>query len=228
MVFSSNARMIIKEVVSIMADVKETVFFSDGATIQFKNRYLIEYLMMMEVNDLGISWNYFASSHGKRVVDGVGGTLKRLMFGTLQPKSSSTHVTGKRQQRLFNSYNKLNSMGKKYHLSVLFRRLYVYQIFSNIIMWMTGIGMLLAMLDIQPVRKNMFSDFKHFTHHITSSSIKTFVCSPCAYPNRSFFTVTRIYSVSYDERLLFFGNIELAKWRLHAKKWFRHKVFVIV
>ena len=142
MVFSSNARMIIKEVVSIMADVKETVFFSDGDTIQFKNRYLIEYLMMMEVNDLGISWTHFASSHGKVVVDGVGGTLKRLMFGALQLKSSSTHVTGKRQQRLFNSYNKLNSMGKKYHLSLLFRRLYVYQIFSNIIMWMTGIGML--------------------------------------------------------------------------------------
>ena len=55
MVFSSNAGIMIKEVISIMPDVKETVFFSDGATIQFKNRYLIEYLMIMGANDLEIT-----------------------------------------------------------------------------------------------------------------------------------------------------------------------------
>ena len=55
MVFSANVGIMIKEVISIMPDVKETVFFSDGATIQFKNRYLIEYLMIMGANDLEIT-----------------------------------------------------------------------------------------------------------------------------------------------------------------------------
>ena len=71
----------IKEVISIMPDVNESVFFSDGAASQFKNRYLLQHLtMMMDANDLEISWNYFASSHGKGVVDGVGGTLKSLVW----------------------------------------------------------------------------------------------------------------------------------------------------
>jgi hypothetical protein len=35
---------------------------------------------MMDKSDINISWNYFASAHGKGVVDSVGGTLKRLVW----------------------------------------------------------------------------------------------------------------------------------------------------
>ena len=73
--------IMIKEVISIMPDGNEIVFFSDGAASQFKNRYLLQHLTtMMDAHDVEISWNYFASSHGKGVVDGVGGTLKRLVW----------------------------------------------------------------------------------------------------------------------------------------------------
>ena len=73
--------VMIKEVISIMPDVNEIVFSSDGAASQFKNRCLLQHLtMMMDANVVEISWNYFASSHGKGVVDGVGGTLKRLVW----------------------------------------------------------------------------------------------------------------------------------------------------
>ena len=110
--FSSDAGIMIKEVISIMPDVKETVFFSDGATIQLKNRSLVEYLMMMEANDLEIIAETTSLHPMGRVVDSVDGKLKRLVFGALQLKNSSSYVIGKRQQRLFVSYNKLNSMGK--------------------------------------------------------------------------------------------------------------------
>ena len=48
---------------------------------QFKNRYIINHLTtMLDTMDIDFSWNYFASSHGKGIVDGVGGTLKRLVW----------------------------------------------------------------------------------------------------------------------------------------------------
>ena len=50
------------------------VFFSDGAASQFKQRFTI-----CEITLLGkcLSWNVFATGHGKGAVDGIGGTLKR-------------------------------------------------------------------------------------------------------------------------------------------------------
>ncbi|CAF0969738.1 unnamed protein product [Rotaria sordida] len=35
---------------------------------------------MMDKTNIDFSWNYFASSHGKEVVDSIGGTLKRLVW----------------------------------------------------------------------------------------------------------------------------------------------------
>jgi len=65
----------------MMPDVNEIIFFSDNAASQFKNRYVINYLTtMLDTMDIDISWNYFASSHGKGVVDGIGGILKRLVW----------------------------------------------------------------------------------------------------------------------------------------------------
>ena len=73
--------ILIKEVISIMPDVNEILFFSDAAASQLKNRYVVKHLTtMMDANDVKLSWNYFASSHGKRVLDGVAGILKRLVW----------------------------------------------------------------------------------------------------------------------------------------------------
>jgi hypothetical protein len=52
----------------------EIVFFSDGAASQFKQKYLLANITHWGSN---ISWNYFATSHGKGAVDGIGGQLKR-------------------------------------------------------------------------------------------------------------------------------------------------------
>lgn len=53
--------------------------FSDGCAAQFKNRFLFSNLSWYKTNyDLdNFEWNFFASSHGKGPVDGLGGSIKR-------------------------------------------------------------------------------------------------------------------------------------------------------
>lgn len=54
-------------------------YFSDGAASQYKNKYNFLNLCFHKVDfDVEAEWNFFASSHGKNVCDGVGGTVKRL------------------------------------------------------------------------------------------------------------------------------------------------------
>ena len=49
---------------------KPLIFFSDGATSQFKQRYLFSNLHSWEMeHDIELSWNFFATSHGKGVVE---------------------------------------------------------------------------------------------------------------------------------------------------------------
>ena len=61
----------------IMSNILRTVFFSDGAASQFKQR-----LTLCEITLLGksLNWNFFATGHGKGAVDGIGGTLKRDVY----------------------------------------------------------------------------------------------------------------------------------------------------
>ncbi|CAF3187029.1 unnamed protein product [Rotaria socialis] len=72
---------LVEEIINIMSDVNEIIFFSDGAARQFKNRYVIQHLTtMMDKFDINFSRNYFTSSHGKGIVDSIGGTLERLVW----------------------------------------------------------------------------------------------------------------------------------------------------
>ena len=56
-------------------------FFSDGAASQFKQKFLFANLTFFsEIYQCGTSWHFFATSHGKGVVDGIGGTVKRVVW----------------------------------------------------------------------------------------------------------------------------------------------------
>lgn len=59
--------------------VQNVVVFSDGAPSQFKQRFLLSnlhwYKATYELESL--EWEFFATSHGKGAVDGLGGSLKR-------------------------------------------------------------------------------------------------------------------------------------------------------
>lgn len=62
-----------------IADIKKIIYFSDGASAQYKNIKNFANLCFHE-EDFGINaeWHFFATSHGKGPCDGIGGATKRL------------------------------------------------------------------------------------------------------------------------------------------------------
>lgn len=72
---------------AILADLRENIqfehihYWTDGAASQFKSKYMMHNLLFHE-SDFGITadWSYFATSHGKGPVDGIGGTVKRNVY----------------------------------------------------------------------------------------------------------------------------------------------------
>lgn len=65
--------------------VKHIQIFSDGPSSQFKQRYLFSNLYLFEQDhNLKLTWNFFATSHGKGVVDRIGGTVKRTVWRNIR------------------------------------------------------------------------------------------------------------------------------------------------
>ena len=61
--------------------LKTVSFFSDGAASQFKQRFLFHSLIFLrDEHDIDVPWHFFATSHGKGVVDGIRGTVKRAVW----------------------------------------------------------------------------------------------------------------------------------------------------
>ena len=59
---------------------KEIHFWSDNATSQFKNQFIMESLKVLQKRwKKRITWNFYAAMHGKSVVDGIGGSVKRFV-----------------------------------------------------------------------------------------------------------------------------------------------------
>ena len=70
-----------------LPSLEETMFFSDGPASQFKQRYLIHNLTRISYEyELILSWHYFATSHNKGVVDGIGSNIKRLVWQQILTK----------------------------------------------------------------------------------------------------------------------------------------------
>ena len=55
--------------------------FSDGTSIQFKQKYLFSNLSKWQ-SAYGVTtdWHFFATSHGKGIIDGIGRTVKRSVW----------------------------------------------------------------------------------------------------------------------------------------------------
>lgn len=64
--------------------------FTDGSAAQFKNRFLFANLWWYQTAyDLEhFEWNFFATSHGKGSVDGLGGALKRTVRNSVLSKKA--------------------------------------------------------------------------------------------------------------------------------------------
>ena len=60
--------------------IQQITVFSDGASSQFKQRFLFSNLHMWEEQfEIELRWHFFATSHGKGVVDGLGGELSNVL-----------------------------------------------------------------------------------------------------------------------------------------------------
>lgn len=70
----------------------ETIF-TDGPSSEFKNKYMIKVLNnLSNLYGKQFEWKYFATSHGKGVVDGIGGRAKSLVRTKCLSKSETMCV----------------------------------------------------------------------------------------------------------------------------------------
>ena len=73
-------------------DTKD-VIFTDGPSSELKNRYCMKLLRSIsEKQQREVSWKYFVTSHGKGVVDGIGGKAKSLVRQKVMSKDDSIIV----------------------------------------------------------------------------------------------------------------------------------------
>ena len=74
-----------------LPDIVKTVsIWSDGPCSQFKNRYIFAGIAHLETrHSVNISWNFFATSHGKGPVDGIGGSVKRFVWRKVKSRQYS-------------------------------------------------------------------------------------------------------------------------------------------
>lgn len=83
-VVDAALNLILNHIETILPNVKEVHCFSDGAASQFKQRFHFRNLIEIATNhDIQLSWHFFATSHGKGVVDGIGGVVKRLVWSAV-------------------------------------------------------------------------------------------------------------------------------------------------
>ncbi|CAF1218860.1 unnamed protein product [Rotaria sordida] len=83
-VVDAALEIILNHIVIILPNIKAVDYFSDGAASQFKQRFHFRNLVQIaNEHNIDLSWHFFATSHGKGVVDGIGGTVKRLVWSAI-------------------------------------------------------------------------------------------------------------------------------------------------
>lgn len=71
--------------------LEEIDLFSDGAAQHFKQKFMFVFITsLFESRGIKVNWHFFATSHGKGAVDGIGGTIKRTVFSAM--KTRRAHV----------------------------------------------------------------------------------------------------------------------------------------
>ena len=84
---------IMKKTKSLFKDSKYFVFYTDGPSSEFKNRFAMKMLNEFSVMyNIEMRWQYFATSHGKGVVDGIGGSSKAIVRKVTQSKHGNCVV----------------------------------------------------------------------------------------------------------------------------------------
>ena len=67
--------------------VNTVSIWSDGPASQFKNRFIAAAtISLQEKHNMNIHWNFFATSHGKGPVDGIGGAVKLYVWTVVKQR----------------------------------------------------------------------------------------------------------------------------------------------
>lgn len=75
---------------SEVATFKKCHIFSDGCAAQFKNKFILSSLIKLELKfNMNITWSFFATSHGKGAVDGIGATVKRIVWTEIKSRRTT-------------------------------------------------------------------------------------------------------------------------------------------
>lgn len=81
---------ILQYIKSINENITSIYIFSDNCAAQFKNRYVIGSMnaLKLEYGVKHLEWNFFAASHGKGAVDGLGGSIKRQVWTAVRSRQA--------------------------------------------------------------------------------------------------------------------------------------------
>ena len=67
--------------------------YSDGHSSEFKNQYMMKLLHHVTTqHSAKFTWDYFATSHGKGVVDGIGREAKSMVQQQVMSKNKNVVV----------------------------------------------------------------------------------------------------------------------------------------
>ena len=84
------AYMYIDHLLDTLPGTVETIsIWSDGPSSQFKNWFVAAAISsLQEKHNINIRWNYFATSHGKGPVDGIGGSVKKQVWTAVSTRKA--------------------------------------------------------------------------------------------------------------------------------------------
>lgn len=71
-------KLLISDIITLHPNLEVLNVFTDGAGSHFKQRFTLA--NMSTYTNPRLTWNFFASYHGKGAVDGVGSSVKRMVF----------------------------------------------------------------------------------------------------------------------------------------------------
>ncbi|CAF1296624.1 unnamed protein product, partial [Didymodactylos carnosus] len=83
-VVDSALKIILNYIETLLPNVEEINYFSDGAASQFKQGFYFRNLARIaKEREINLSWHFFATFHGKCIVDEIGGTVRRLVWSAI-------------------------------------------------------------------------------------------------------------------------------------------------
>lgn len=86
-------KRLVSEISASLPFIKKIIYFSDGASGQYKNKKNFINLCYHNYDfHIEAEWNFFATSHGKGPCDGIGGTVKRLVSKASLQRVTSGHI----------------------------------------------------------------------------------------------------------------------------------------